>query len=909
MSYRKKSENKINYVEAHTTVTLRNAPNDFVETPIKLDSANFDMGPEKKDAAEYLIIGFDTEFKTPENPLSLQEVRDRQAKYKVLSYQVYCSLYDPAQPEAKPWSGICYPNGTNRLSLSDILIFALSKGVAAGCLTTIPKRIYIAGHFTRADFPALADFQSLSDQIAAVRATFLSIKEGINYMLRFDDDTFAKIEVVLRDTMLLTPATSKSLKALGELVGLQKIDLDPDPERDQFYKINMDVLLAENPELFERYAINDAEICTRYLEQLIDQCEAITGARIVPPTLTSIGVNLLTQSWLDQGLSGLGLLGQEVIKERYFSKNKGRYVTIPKIVNLQEVDWHIAFATECYHGGRNEQFWFGPAFEDNWTDYDLSSAYPTAMALIGKPDWRNIRVSTDVTEFTPETLGLASVRFKFPEHVAYPTLPVRTANGLVFPREGTSDCASPEIALALSLGAEISIRHGVIVPTENATPIFGPFIQDCIKKRQSYEKNSLSALFWKELSNSSYGKTAQGLRAKRVFDLRDREMKPLPPSKITQPFFASYITSFVRAVLGEIMNDLPLDVCVFSCTTDGFLTNATSEHIEAASQGQLCTLFQQSRDMLTGDPTILEVKHQVRQPLGWRTRGQATLQPGKSDKGDSVNIVLAKGGIYTPGHLQDDRSRNDFITKMFFNRKPDDEIELHIKTGIKDIIFFDADLVEKRTSKRLNMEFDWKRMPVAAWQDSGTGHVAFSSKAWNTIDEFIKMRQYWESFAIVEPRCMKTAEDYRELAVYVLSQSSLAPEDARYLRKSRPDITRLRQMLCMAWKTSKAGLSRSADGKSAAEFSYILSQAGIPCKRTDVENAKKDFVPNICPDTPDVREALEKLKAYFPDLIADEIIVNHGAIDLLSALDKPQSYSPLYCNDVSKNQTLQHFQR
>lgn len=893
MSYRKERENKINTVEARTTVTLRNASNEFIETQVELDSANFNLGTEKTDAEQYLIIGFDTEFKTPNNPLSLDEVRAGQAKYRVLSYQVYCSLYDPLQPEAKPWNGICYPNGDNRLSLSDILIFALSKGVAEGCLKIIPKRIYVAGHFTRADFPALSDFQSLSDQISAVRATFLSIKEGINYMIAFDDCTFAKIEVVLRDTMLLTPATSKSLKALGELVGLQKIELDPDPERDQFYKINMDVLLTDDPELFERYAINDAEICTRYLEQLIEQCVEITGERNVPPTLTSIGVNLLTASWGEQNLSALDLLGQETIKERYFSKNKGRYVWVKKTVNLQEVDWHIAFATECYHGGRNEQFWFGPAFEDNWTDYDLSSAYPTAMGLIGKPDWPNIYSSTDIAEFTPETLGLARVYFKFPEHVAYPTLPVRTSNGLVFPREGVSDCASPEIALAVSLGAEVTVRHGVIVPTENKTPIFGPFISDCVKKRASYEKNSLSALFWKELSNSSYGKTAQGLRAKRVFDLRDREMKPLPPSKITQPFFASYITSFVRAVLGEIMNALPLEVCVFSCTTDGFLTNATSDHIDAASQGQLCALFQQSRNMLTGDPTILEIKHQVRRPLGWRTRGQATLLPGQSEKGDSVNIVLAKGGIYTPGYLQDDRSRNDFITNMFFRRKPDDEIELLIKTGIKDIIFFDADLVEKRTSKRLNMEFDWKRMPVAAWQDSGTGHVAFSSRAWNTIDEFIKMREYWESFAIVEPRCMKTVKDYRELAVYVMSQSSLDPKDARYLRKSRPDISRLRQMLCVAWKTSKAGLSRSADGKSAAEFSYILSQAGIPCKRTDVENAKKDFVPNICPDTPDVRGALDKLRVYFPNLIIDEIVVNHGAIDLLSALDAVPQYQPL----------------
>lgn len=185
------------------------------------------------------------------------------------------------------------------------------------------------------------------------------------------------------------------------------------------------------------------------------------------------------------------------------------------------------------------------------------------MALIGLADWKNARVSTKVADFTPLTLGVAQVEFTFPKSVRFPTLPVRTENGLVFPRRGTSDCAAPEIALALSLGAKLTIRHGVIIPTDLSKPIFNGFIGYCINKRKSYPKGSLRNLFWKELSNSSYGKTAQGLREKRVYDLRDRDTKPLPPSKITNPFFAAYITSFVRATLGEIINALPAEVCVF----------------------------------------------------------------------------------------------------------------------------------------------------------------------------------------------------------------------------------------------------------------------------------------------------------------------------------------------------------
>lgn len=58
--------------------------------------------------------------------------------------------------------------------------------------------------------------------------------------------------------------------------------------------------------------------------------------------------------------------------------------------------------------------------------------YPTAMALIRKPDWKNTFVTTRIADFQPDTLGIANVEFEFPEHVRFPTMPVRTDNGLVF---------------------------------------------------------------------------------------------------------------------------------------------------------------------------------------------------------------------------------------------------------------------------------------------------------------------------------------------------------------------------------------------------------------------------------------------------------------------------------------------
>jgi hypothetical protein len=584
---------------------------------------------------EYLIIGFDTEFKSPDGPVSRDDIKAGTAKYVVLSYQFHCSVYDEGQPDAQEWSGICYPDEGARLTLSELIIFAVSRGISSGAVTGIPRCIYLVGHFTRADVPAFADFKSLTELFSSVRSTFLSIDGFAPIVVTFPDGTDTMLAVVLRDTMLLTPATSKSLAALGELVGLPKINLDPDPATDQNLKENMDIVLRDDPELFERYAINDAVICVRYLQRLIDQYEALMGFRKVPATLTSIGVDLLVDTWEnDLGLKTLEVIGKEKIKEKYFNKKLNRYIGETKTVPLKEVFFHIPLATESYHGGRNEQFWFGPAFEDDWTDYDLAGAYPTAMALIGMPDWRAATPNLDKKAYTLETLGFASVTFEFPASVRFPTLPVRTDNGLVFPRKGKSDCSAPEIALALSLNAKLTINYGVIIPTNLEQPAFADFIRKCITKRTSYPKGSLENLFWKELSNSTYGKTAQGLRKKRVFDIRDKTMQDLPESKITNPFYASYITSFVRAALGELMNLLPKEVCVFSCTTDGFLTNATKEQMNEASTGPIADLYRASRQRLTGQPEMLEIKHQVRKPLGWRTRGQATLKEGLTTKGD-----------------------------------------------------------------------------------------------------------------------------------------------------------------------------------------------------------------------------------------------------------------------------------
>ncbi|MBT3494489.1 MAG: hypothetical protein HN461_19545 [Rhodospirillaceae bacterium] len=176
-------------------------------------------------------------------------------------------------------------------------------------------------------------------------------------------------------------------------------------------------------------------------------------------------------------------------------------------------------------------------------------------------------------------------------------------NGLIFPRKGRSICGFPEIRLAQSLKAtKLELIEGLHVPTTDEQ-IFHSFVGQCLNNRERYKNDGdrVSELFWKELVNSSYGKLAQGLKERRVYNLKSRDTQRLQESKVTNPYFASFITSFVRAVLGEIMNEIvTLDPSkkkiVFSVTTDGFITNADEGLVTyGATKGELSTQYTQRR--------------------------------------------------------------------------------------------------------------------------------------------------------------------------------------------------------------------------------------------------------------------------------------------------------------------------
>lgn len=830
------------------------------------------------DRNNYLILGFDTEYQTLKETFSLDEVKAGKARYEVLSYQFYAINFT-----GETWDGIAIPaRPGQRLTLGQFIVYAVSKGAQLGY--QIPKTIVLVSHYDRADLPAFDDWDQLVRKTQNVRNSLVSPNVPLVAEIQFSDeeDDTEKLHIYLRDTMLLAAAGKKSLSALGDLIGVPKLKLDDNPAKETLLKKSMKSLRTYQWATFREYAIHDAKIAALYLKEVTRQREEALGeSKFVPTTLSSIGIELLLREWRDRRpkVNALDMIGREQHRELVWSEKKGAYINRNLKPYIEEIHWHLDFAAECFHGGRNEQLWFGPSFEDNWSDVGFTSAYPVGMGMLCKPLWSQAKDTTNLDELMElGAYGFACVEFKFPEGTRYPTLPVRTANGPIFPLEGRSYCCTPELIVARDLGCRLTLRRGLILPHDPNNKVFFPFIQDTIARRRN-AKSGIKKAFWKEVTNSCYGKTAQGLREKRVFSLKSDGVEAIPASKISNPFYAAMITSIVRATIGEVMNRLPDNKMVFSVTTDGFITNANDDELAVAKQGPMASRYRETVAALTGEDDLLKEKHAVRQLLGWRTRGQATLVPGDYRDDDS-HIVIARAGLKPPIWATTVDEQNNWVIRTFFNRTPGMEIPVDTHVTLKEQLAHGADLVTKRVSRKTPMEFDFKRKPHSVGEltvclpgsKRRCTHLVFSTLPWKNSDEFRRVRSIFDDYRKREGVCLKTIDDFKGFAEFVEIMWAASPGMHRF--KSDPSgLSHLKRSLCRAFKKGHAGLQGMSDTMTAGRFAELLTQAGVPTTVEDVENGKRSpFKANSTPKTAAVTNALRQLSIIFLQLETSVIV-------------------------------------
>lgn len=807
-----------------------------------------------------LHIGFDTEYVF--NPETRQN--------DILSYQSYVIL-----PDNTGISNIIYPPDSqkkSRLSFKEFLCQTITPLLETGVITKWPGIINIYAHFIRADIASFANFWSdYKILLKGIRGTVSSFKN--RYGIDFDEQQERRVKteqimfdkrtspprcsnVAFIDTLLITPG-GMGLAECGELLGLPKLTI-PAP-----YSItNMREYLLGDRAGFEAYALRDAEIAVRYALQVRNFCARELMIERVPATIGAMAVSRFTKTLKENNMSPEVCLGTHIKTRELWLTEKQAFRTIKNPASVPSRELFETFPINCYHGGRNECFMMGVTPSDHWYDYDLAGAYTTGLLDILTPDYGNIRLSKNPDDYCGHVMGFALVTFRFPESVPYPSLPVRTDQyGLFFPLSGESWATAPEIELALSLGAEMTIHNGIIVPwicdtsphNSESTSVFLPFVQQVRENRNRHIKGSLEEKFWKEIGNSLYGKLAQGLRAKTAFDTARGLNRSLPPSSVTQPFFAAHVTGFIRAVVGELMNALPSDSSVVSVTTDGFLTNCPLDKINMS--GPLSSRFQSLCDIVDPGSSMLTCKHEVSQLIAMKTRGQLTY---KAIQGKPV--VHARAGVKPPADIP--RSDyNDYMVDLYLNRLPGQTLSRSTLISTREMWLSESDLVSREQDIRLNLEFDFKRQPVRPAMNEG--HLLMFSRPWDNMEEALQQRSLFDDWR--QTHTLKTLADWDDWCDFLYCRTVFSDMKLKVGSKRSDDI--LVRLFLRALTQCQWGLMlKDKKSYSCKEVAEWLTSEGYSVTVTDVKNAVRAKIPQMkfSSVTPRMKSLMDIIARKYP---------------------------------------------
>lgn len=805
-----------------------------------------DRSPEIGDGPR-VFLGLDAEW-----------VRKSGHKNRILSVQLY--LFGPTGEVLTKVIHVSGPHADEeRPDLGEVLYDLLLEALDEGVIDDWPSEIVLCGFYLRGDLAAFRDFRDFVSQLDGIGKTLGNQGDPMKIAVRRDPTREARLKTRLRlpvgdlldsrllsvrvvDAWSLTPP-GKSLDAIGDYLEIPKVKLPSGYTKDR-----MDVFQRERREEFEAYGLRDAEIAVTYVLWATWFARKHLGLDMDHLTATAGGLAVrLAESCIRRdGVSLDVALNYERKTTTRWNETTNRAQTFRKRLPKQVRSWLEPFLSDAYVGGRNECFTFGPSPLRRFFDPDLSGAYSTGLGYLFVLDYDNVRFTHDLKDFVGHVAGFAQVDFDFPEGTERPCLPVAVDNrGLIFPLHGVSVCTAPEIELAISMGADLKIKFGVIIPwlerkavfersdaqTKRAQQrqvrvaevstdevideldtvlidklqfpppshddfgyrLFESFAIVIRELRSLYRRKTLPFEFIKLLGNSLYGKTGQGFKGKRSFGPREMASIVVGPSRVSDAAVAALVCGFIRAVLGEILCRLPADSILVSVTTDGFLVDRDISQLDLS--GPLCQRFQALLNRLSPGTSMLENKHQMMQVFAGRTRLQITTAHDGEHPG-----VTAKGGVKPPVGTLDE---NAFMLDLILNRRPGQKITYESLISTRNQLSFGADLVTETHETTLNLEYDFKRRikPGSAEmvEVAGTGvqHLAFSTLPWNTVEEAVTTRLIFDRWR--KRGCLKTLDDLSSFQSFLaLGQGNRRRVAAH--RESTPD-------------TSPAGHTRGRTGQ------------------------------------------------------------------------------------------------
>ena len=390
------------------------------------------------------------------------------------------------------------------------------------------------------------------------------------------------INLVFGDSLRLQAG---NLETLGKTIGISKIKL-PAGVIEQ-----MADFLITNPRTFCEYAIIDSIITAeahlhffyKYKTCMLDHNEWATAKE-----------KMRMPGYSSQFFS-------ELYKKRY-GKEWRKYLGY----NGNEMTLIHKSFVNFYHGGRNDVLEVGPQEEAHYLD--LHSAYLTSVVMLPDYNFSKTRITTgnnaeqrldDLYKDGPFQVVGIECSFRFNDK-GKPIFPVRideaeslpgvrinfNSDGIIYPKSGKSNLTMPEYWIARHNGLlDKIIVHRVIefekLPT---TWLSGEILKLLILRKDS---NASDKLFYKNILNFFYGKTAQGVKKSATALKKHNIDLHVNRSSMTCYPLASYITGFCRATVGELLQH---NKC-YGITTDGFITPVSREKL-VIHDGDLCDQVQ-----------------------------------------------------------------------------------------------------------------------------------------------------------------------------------------------------------------------------------------------------------------------------------------------------------------------------
>jgi hypothetical protein len=319
----------------------------------------------------------------------------------------------------------------------------------------VRKHVYLITHWSVAETRHIRDFLDYFTVKPSARGIHaqgvVTDREGKEHIIHFVDSiTFF----------------GRSLADIGESVGFPKISLDGlDGKSDDWWKTRMDVLLEKYPEKYEGYALRDVEVLAvafdKWRRWFLEHygldllcCRSISG----------IASMIFRHTFLHEPLAPTRIDEHEVSVKR-----KKGYVKRMVKETVFNGDRNLRyFAMTHDWGALNEASTFG-LYRHPVAIYDIKASYGTMLTLQALPVADTVWFETPDLDVAAKNEGFVSCGFSFPAGTPFPCLPVPDENcmTLVYPLSGISFCTTPELRLALQMGATIQwVKAWVFTPGE-----------------------------------------------------------------------------------------------------------------------------------------------------------------------------------------------------------------------------------------------------------------------------------------------------------------------------------------------------------------------------------------------------------------------------------------------------------